>query len=546
MSLPTITPHLSSRLSQLAAQRGCSLDQLLEDLLNSEDRLRTEISQQVNQQVAERIEHLRLVTDHATDMICLHEPDGVYRYISPASKGLLGYMPEELLGLNPYAHFHPEDLKDIKSSHHISLQGEPVGSVTYRFRTKSGAYIWLETATRPIVEDGVVKALVTVSRDITERIQMQEALRQERDLLTRIMETSPAGITVVDRNGQITFTNKRAEEIHGVPRDQVAERTYDAPEWRHTDYDGNPWPDEKQPFTVVMQTKQPVYDVRHAIEWSDGRKVYLAINGAPLFDEQGEIIKVVFTLEDYTQRKLQEDQIEAALEHEKRLNELRSKIISTVSHEFRTPLAVIMTSTSLLRMPHKRMNEEQLLARLDRIDEQVKRLASLLDDVTFMNKSQQAAHRLNYAAIDLPAFFERLVMETKAALQNDVQVTVVDQVVAAQVTLDEALLHQICSNLLSNAMKYSKSGGHVSLTYQCSETHLEITVTDDGIGIPDEDQAHIYDSFHRSSNVGMISGTGLGLPITKHAVELLGGTITFESAEGSGSTFKVTIPIKRA
>ncbi|MBN1220916.1 MAG: GAF domain-containing protein [Anaerolineae bacterium] len=130
------------------------------------------------------------------------------------------------------------------------------------------------------------------------------AAPREHEVMTRLMETSPAGITLVDRQGRITFANQRAESVLGLTRDQITSRTYNAPVWHITDYEGRPFPDEQLPFARVMATKQPVYDVRHAIQWPDGRRGLLSINGAPLFDEKGEVEQVVMTIADVTEQVL--------------------------------------------------------------------------------------------------------------------------------------------------------------------------------------------------------------------------------------------------
>jgi PAS domain S-box-containing protein len=129
-----------------------------------------------------------------------------------------------------------------------------------------------------------------------------ESLRRERDLVARLMETSPAGIVRVDGQGLITFANASAERVLGFTRDEIAQRSYNAPTWRITDYDGRPFPDEELPFRRVMDTGQPVFDVRHAIEWPDGRRVLLSINAAPLLDEMRQVEGMVATVEDITSR----------------------------------------------------------------------------------------------------------------------------------------------------------------------------------------------------------------------------------------------------
>lgn len=169
----------------------------------------------------------------------------------------------------------------------------------------------------PIFDDsGNVVQMIEYALDITERRQAKEALRQERDLIARLMDTSPISITMVNRRGEIVFANERAEEVLGLTRARITGRTYNAPDWHITDLNGEPLPDEALPFQQVMATQTPVYDVRHAIEWADGQRRLLSINGAPILDESGEVDRVVFAIEDITQQVREEEERVAQLERE--------------------------------------------------------------------------------------------------------------------------------------------------------------------------------------------------------------------------------------
>lgn len=148
------------------------------------------------------------------------------------------------------------------------------------------------------------------------QVETRIALRRERDLLDRLMDTSPLGITVVNRDGQITFANERAERILGLTRHELATRTYNAPEWRITNCQGGPFPEADLPFARVLASGAPVYDARHAIEWPNGRRVQLSINGAPLTGAGGRLDGVVFTLDDVTERTREEERRIEALEGE--------------------------------------------------------------------------------------------------------------------------------------------------------------------------------------------------------------------------------------
>jgi two-component system, cell cycle sensor histidine kinase and response regulator CckA len=146
--------------------------------------------------------------------------------------------------------------------------------------------------------------------DITERKRAEDALQRESDRLNRVIETSPAGIVIMNQQGFITYANKQAESVLGLDQATISQRTYNAPDWHITDYAGNPFPDNKLPFSLIMATGHSVNDVRHAIKWPNGRRAFLTINAAPLFDKSGSINEIIATIEDITERKLTEELVQ--------------------------------------------------------------------------------------------------------------------------------------------------------------------------------------------------------------------------------------------
>lgn len=151
--------------------------------------------------------------------------------------------------------------------------------------------------------DGSVEYYSTIMRDISERQRAESALRQERNLMSQIMETSPAGIIVLNPDGEIIFANDRAEQILGLGISEVIGRAYNAPEWQIQSLDGSDFPDDQLPFAQVMQTRQTVIGVQHAIQWPNGKRLLLSINGAPLFTAERTIDGVVMTVDDITTAK---------------------------------------------------------------------------------------------------------------------------------------------------------------------------------------------------------------------------------------------------
>ncbi len=168
------------------------------------------------------------------------------------------------------------------------------------------------------------------------RLRAEEGIRREHELLDRITNTSPAGIILVGRDGRITFANPRAQDILGLTRAEITERTYNAPAWNITDYDGGPFPDAQLPFHQVMTTGQPVRNVRHAIEWSDGHRVLLCINAAPLFDDAASIDGIVAAIEDVTEQVRTERALQASERRFRAIIEHSADIFSLVDAQGNT------------------------------------------------------------------------------------------------------------------------------------------------------------------------------------------------------------------
>lgn len=259
---------------------------------------------------------------------------------------------------------------------------------------------------------------------------------------------------------------------------------------------------------------------------------------------------VVATLRDVSERLQAEEArrtaelLKTQLEHEKELNELKSRFVSMVSHEYRTPLTTIMTSSELLLHYGDRMNEDQSNRHLGQIQQSVKNMIALMNEVLTIEKMNIGQVPFEPKEVDLVGFCEKIIEEiafnTNSANPIVFEVSGEPQPVA----MDLSLLRQIVSNLISNAVKYSPAGGQVDFKLEWGSKQVVLTISDHGIGIPPEDQKRLFEPFHRARNVQEISGTGLGLSITKRAAELHGGTIGFQSQVGIGTTFVVMLPIR--
>ncbi|NDJ19666.1 hybrid sensor histidine kinase/response regulator [Myxacorys almedinensis] len=288
---------------------------------------------------------------------------------------------------------------------------------------------------------------------------------------------------------------------------------------------------------------------------------------AKLTEPFGYILKpfedreLITTIEIALSRHKAEAAIQTALRQEKELNELKTRFVSVVSHEFRNPLNAILFSTELLQRYGAQLAIEKREVYLERIQLSVRRMNQLLSDVLTLAETE--AGKLDYSPcpLDLLKLCQDLVDEIQPHEQGSViqfrhtdylhpslpwGCHLADRSPSPLPRLDERLLRHILINLLSNSIKYSTTGEPIVFALSSNDDSVTFRIQDQGIGIPQADHANLFQSFYRASNAKTIPGTGLGLSIVKQCVDLHKGTIAVESAEGEGTLFTVTLPLDRS
>lgn len=231
-----------------------------------------------------------------------------------------------------------------------------------------------------------------------------------------------------------------------------------------------------------------------------------------------------------------------ALSKEKELNEIKSRFVSMASHEFRTPLSSVLSSASLIGRYTKEEEQNNRDRHINRIKDSVKHLNDLLEDFLSLGKLEEGKVAAQPETFHLKEFIEDVVDELKAIVKGQQQLEIECEG-AGMVNTDKKLLKNILINLLTNAVKFSNDNGVILLTAHQDKDYLELSVKDEGIGISEEDQQHLFSSFFRGRNVVNIQGTGLGLHIVKRYVDLLEGQIKLKSTLGKGTKVTLQIPL---
>jgi signal transduction histidine kinase len=237
----------------------------------------------------------------------------------------------------------------------------------------------------------------------------------------------------------------------------------------------------------------------------------------------------------------------AELVEAKEVNQFKSEFVSILSHDIRNPLNAILLAAGLLKNSDDTLNPEKKFAHYQMIRSAIKNMSLLLDEASFIGQADSGKLNCELIEIDLVAFCHAIVKEIQlTATQKNINIVFYIKGDRVNILGDEKLLHHILTNLLGNAVKYSLSNSTVSFDLIFQPLAVILRIQDSGIGIPISEQKHLFEPFHRASNVGKIAGTGLGLSIVKKCVEAHGGEISLQSQEGIGSTFTVTLPLLKS
>ncbi|MBD1942860.1 PAS domain S-box protein [Coleofasciculus sp. FACHB-712] len=365
-----------------------------------------------------------------------------------------------------------------------------------------------------------------------------ETVKAERQRYQELFEFAPDGYIVTNTSGIVQEANRTAASLLNRSQNSLIGKPmaiFVAKEDRKTFRD----------ILTELNHFPQLHDWEVRLQPSKGQPFPAALNVAAIRDRCGNLIGLRWLVRDITERHKQAEQTRKALEQEKELSNLKSRFIRAASHEFRTPLTIISMSAELLERYKHKLSDVQKDSHFQKIRAASKQMARLLNDILLLDKTEAGKLELNPIPVDLVEFSRELVEELQLSIGSQHAITFIHQGQCANAYLDKKLLRQIIDHLLSNAIKYSPRGGKVHFELICQDREAIFQIQDEGIGIPKEDQRRLFERFHRGTNVGTISGTGLGLTIVKECVDLHDGAIAVESEVGSGTTFTVKLPLNQ-
>lgn len=454
---------------------------------------------------------------------------------------LQGMHPQQAIGKTDFA-FYPPALAEAfrQEEEAIFRTGQPLLRHEMPLTREDGSVIWIAVTKVPLRDSqGAIIGLAGFSYDITERKQNEEALRASEaryrlladnitDIVCRLnpslecLYVSPSSITILG------YTPAELIGQSGLPLIHPADL-----------------PIAQQTLLVAQTQHEATAAVRMRLRHKQGHYVWLELSGRAIYAEEScDLLEFVVSARDVTKQKQAEDALQEALQKAHELNKLKSRFVSMASHEFRTPLTSILLMTETLRAYRHKLTTEQIEQRLTTICKQVEHLKTIIENVLELTCIQAQRVEFDASPIDLDAFCRTIVDELQPQSDRASRLLYHCDTSLPAVKLDQRLMRQVITNLLTNAIKYSPSGAPIWVRLAYTGAAVLLQVEDRGIGIPAFDLPYLFQPFHRASNVGAIAGTGLGLIITKEAVELHGGTISVTSQVDVGTTFTVIIPSK--
>ncbi len=395
--------------------------------------------------------------------------------------------------------------------------------------------MWCLATGRFIDHDDQQKGTIWALVDLTWKKHLQDTLQANLAERKAILDTVQVGLQLV-RQGYHVWCNRQMETIMGYQNTDL--------QGRHiSEWFGDP---EGLPAILANEVRRmdrgETVQFEHAYQHPDGRLRWHLVTGRRI-DSNDPAKGAIWSRVDLSSQKQAEEEIKRALAREKELSDLKTRFVSMASHEFRTPLSTIQSSVELLSHYRDELPAEEQAELFTAIEDAVRHMTQMMEDVLLLGKTAEGKLRPNPAPMPLRTFCESLI-HTQQRLCNGSHLLQLDYAgPEGMVMLDQKLLHLVLNNLLRNAVKYSPGGREVEFKVWQSEAWLRLSVRDRGIGIPAEDLPHLFESFFRASNVGRISGTGLGLHIVKSAVEACGGQIDVDSVAGEGTLFTVQFPL---
>jgi hypothetical protein len=503
-------------------------------------------------------ERFRLLVDSVREYaIFMLDTQGYVLSWNSGAELIEGYRAEEAIGSHFSLFYPPEALARQAPEHELAMarRDGAFESEGWRMR-KDGSLFWANVVITALRDDaGQLVGFAKITRDQTQRRKHEEALKRSEERFRLLVEgVAGYAIFMLDVNGRVASWNEGAQRIKGYPSEEIIGRHFSIfypPEVRESG-----WPDyELQRAQETGRFIDTGWRLR-----KDGSRFWAQVTITALRDENGQLVGYAKLTRDMTEPMRIEAMEQANRQHEEildaernariaaqRATRMKDEFLATLSHELRTPLSSILGWTQVLMRAKPDDKRVDMARAIEVIDRNARAQVQLIDDLLDLNRIMTGKLRLDLQQVAMTEIIQAAVESVAIAASNKgVQLQALLDPGPATVNGDSGRLQQVVWNLLNNAIKFTPAGGKVQVLLQRVDSHVEFSVSDTGIGIPESFLPRVFDRFTQQDGSASRAhgGLGLGLAICKQLVELHGGSIRAESAgEGQGASFFVKLPL---
>ncbi|HEX2607087.1 MAG TPA: PAS domain S-box protein [Flavisolibacter sp.] len=497
--------------------------------------------------------------DHLREGVQLIDNDQRFVYLNDAAAQQAKIRPSDVTGKKITDVFPGLERTSLYARIRACLSSGSMERLTDHIPLQDGSSVWFDLRLQPVKE-----GVLIFSADITAEKEL-EALQIQADLERRLLESQTETsdykhaldesciVAITDQKGTITHVNANFCRISGYSKAELLGQDHQI---INSGY--HPASFIRELWVTIAHGKIWRGELRNKAK--DGSYYWVDTTIVPFLNEKGKPYQYLAIRNDITARKQAEEELvksneqletkvqertlelTQALEREKELSDMKSRFVSMASHEFRTPLSAILSSTSLVEHYLQPEQTEKRTKHLDRIRSSVKNLTNILDEFLSLEKLEQGKVETHATTFDLKESIQDAIEDMEGMSKRRRQTILFQYEGEELISQDKKILKNVLLNLLSNAIKYSPDEKAIKINVQVDPASVRISIRDEGIGIPKEAQQHLFEKFYRANNAVNIQGTGLGLNIVKRYMELLKGSIHFESEEGQGTVFHLLMP----
>jgi len=483
------------------------------------------------------------IFEHAEWGVMVSSVDGMYlEMMNPACARMHGYEQDELIGRPVADLYTPEERPKLPEFIKTAYAEENVLFESQHLRKDGSIFPVVVDITAVKDDAGEGFYLVANIQDITERKKGEDALVQSERRYRSIFEQAAVGIAHVAPDGRWLRVNNRLCEIVGYDHNELLERTFQ--DITHPD-------DLETDLGLVKQVLDDLiksYSMEKRYFRKDGTITWINLTVSLVREDEGQPAYFISVIEDINARKEAEIAYKKAASEAKTANHAKSEFLASMSHELRTPLNAVLGFAQLLQFDPKRPLSPTQNDHIESILSGGHHLLALVDEILDLSKIEADQFDLFLEEVNANEVIAECA-GLASLLGEPRSITIIDKFSAmppAFLHTDQLRFKQALINLLSNAVKYNRDGGTITITgEEVNKGYLRLSVTDNGFGIADEDQASVFYMFHRLDADPMMTreGTGIGLTVTKLLMDRMAGSVGLESKKGIGSTFWIELPL---